>query len=190
MMKKPILLIASLAFAALLALSGCSPNATPAEPTAAPGESPATGMPNPIAEVESAADFERLNVKIDAPEDALDVSYRIIADKTAEVRFTLDGVSYVYRSANTGTEEDISGVYTEFDERSDISVDGMDWYAIINISTNKDAGALARWQYLPVQFSLYTEDHVDPEAFAEFATDLAYRAFKDNTSLPSPAPVG
>ncbi len=190
-MKRTILLITSLAFAALLAVTGCSPNAVPPiEPTAAPAESPATGIPNPIVEVGSAADFEKLNVKIDAPEGASDVSYRIIGDKVAEITFTLDGVTYTYRSANTGTEEDISGVYTEFDERSDIAVDGMDWYAIININTNKDAGALARWQYLPVQFSLYTEDKVDVEAFTNLATDLAYRAFKDNTSLPSPAPVG
>ncbi len=190
-MKRPILLIASLAFAALLAVSGCSQKLVPPlEPT--PVESPATGLPNPIVEVESAADFEKLNVKIDAPEGATDVSYRIISDTIAEITFTLDGVTYTYRSANTGTEEDISGVYTEFEERSDISVDGMDWYAIININTNKDAGALARWQYLPVQFSLYTEDHVETDAFTEFVTDLAYRAYKDNAAatLPSPAPVG
>ncbi len=194
-MKKKVLLITSLALAAVLAVSGCSQRAVPpSEPTAAPVESPvaspSTGIPNPIVEVESAADFEPLNVKIDAPEGATDVSYRIIGDKVAEITFTLDGVTYVYRSANTGTEEDISGVYTEFDERSDISVDGMDWYAIININTNKDAGALARWQYLPVQFSLYTEDKVDAETFTNLATDLAYSAFKNNTSLPSPAPVG
>lgn len=195
-MKKTALLIPSLAFAALLAVSGCAQRAVPPlEPTAAPpiespAESPNPGIPNPVVEVESAADFEALNVRIDAPEGATDVSYRIIGDKIAEITFTLDGITYAYRSANTGTEEDISGVYTEFDERSDIAVDGIDWYAIININTNKDAGALATWQYLPVQFSLYTEGKVDAEAFTDLATDLAYAAFKANTSLNSPAPIG
>lgn len=193
-MKKTARLITLFAFAALLAVSGCARTVPPTEPIAAPIESPAQspniGMPNPVVEVESAKDFEALNVKIDAPEGATDVSYRIIADKIAEITFTLDGATYTYRSANTGTEEDISGVYTEFDERSDISVDGLDWYAIININTNQDAGALATWQYLPVQFSLYTEDKVDVEAFTNLATDLAYAAFKANTALPNTTPVG
>ena len=196
-MKKTGFIIASLALGAVLAVSGCAqqavppvaPTEAPAGTPTAPVETPGTALPNPVVEVESAADFEALGVKIDAPEGATDVSYRIIGDKLAEITFTLDGVTYTYRSANTGTEEDISGVYTEFEERSDIAVDGADWYAIININTNKDAGALATWQYLPVQFSLYTKDKADTDAFTNLATDLAHAAFQANAQN-SPAPVG
>lgn len=176
-MKKTLFIIFALVLTA--ALYGCKP-ATPPEPQA--------GLPNPIVEVEDASDFEKLGVSIDAPEGATDVRYSIISDKLAQVDFTLDGASYTYRAAITeDEEEDISGVYETFDEESAISVDGLDWYAIIVIKSNEAGkGALASWQYLPAQFTLYTPDSVDSETITNLATLLAEKAYRSQQAAAAP----
>ena len=176
-MKKTLFIILALVFTA--ALSGCKPAAEP---------EPQVGLPNPIVEVESASDFEKIGVSIDAPEGATNVGYSIISDKLAQVHFTLDGVAYTYRAAITQDEdEDISGVYETFDEESAISVDGLDWYAIIVIKSNGTGkGAFASWQYLPAQFTLYTPDSVDTETFTELATALAEKAYRIQQAAATP----
>lgn len=177
-MKKTLFIILALVFT--LALSGCKPAAE---------TEPQTGLPNPIVEVGSASDFEKIGVYIDAPEGATDVRYSILSDQLAQVDFKLDGANYTYRAAITeDEEEDISGVYKTFDEESAISIDGLDWYAIIVIKSNQTGkGALASWQYLPAQFTLYTPDSVDSETITNLATVLAEKAFRSQQAAATPA---
>lgn len=177
-MKKTLYILLALMLTAML--SGCKPATEP---------EPQVGLPNPIVEIEDASDFGKTGVSIDAPEGATDIRYSIISDQLAQVDFTLDGVTYTYRAAITENEdEDISGVYETFDEESAISVDGLDWYAIIVVKTMKDGnGALASWQYLPAQFTLYTADSVDAETITNLATVLAEKAYRSQQAAATPA---
>ena len=63
------------------------------------GEEPPVMGGSPFEDVQSAADFERLGFSIDAPEGAEEVSYCILDGEIAQVNFTLDGHSYLYRAA-------------------------------------------------------------------------------------------
>ncbi len=131
------------------------------------------GLPNPVKEVADAGAFQPLDLYIDAPEDADEVSYSIISDQIAQVSFTLDGRRYTYRAAHT--EEDISGLYVAFeDEEAGVEADGDGWYASIRIRTVKDSGgALAEFRYGTAAFSLYTGDATDTQTMSRIAVALA-----------------
>jgi len=66
---------------------------------------------SPFVDVQSAADFEKLGFSIDAPEGAEDVTYCILDAAIAQVDFTLDGHSYLYRAAKL--DGDFSGANGE-----------------------------------------------------------------------------
>ena len=66
---------------------------------------------SPFEDVQSAEDFETLGFVIDAPEGAADVSYCIMDGEIAQVDFTLDGHSYLYRAAKL--DGDFSGANGE-----------------------------------------------------------------------------
>ena len=66
---------------------------------------------SPFEDVQSAADFETLGFIIDAPEGAEDVAYCIMDGEIAQVDFTLDGHSYLYRAAKL--DGDFSGINSE-----------------------------------------------------------------------------
>jgi len=200
-MKKILIALAPLLCLALI-LSGCGQKAVPpAEPTpgaatpspapsatetpaASPSSPASAGLSNPIVPAENAAAFRELGLAFDAPAGASDIKYSIIGGKVAQIVFTLKGQQYTYRAANT--DDDISGVSDPFDETSDISVDGDDWFAIIRVQTRTGGGALAAWQYLPTMYSLYTEAAVERDEFTSLATNLAHDAFMAASAAPSP----
>ena len=66
---------------------------------------------SPFEDVQSAEDFETLGFVIDAPEGAEDVAYCIMDGEIAQVDFTLDGHSYLYRAAKL--DGDFSGINSE-----------------------------------------------------------------------------
>ena len=66
---------------------------------------------SPFEDVQGAADFEKLGFSIDAPEGAEDVTYCIMDGEIAQVDFTLDGRSYLYRAAKL--DGDFSGANGE-----------------------------------------------------------------------------
>ena len=66
---------------------------------------------SPFEDVQSAEDFETLGFIIDAPEGAEDVAYCIMDGEIAQVDFTLDGHSYLYRAAKL--DGDFSGINSE-----------------------------------------------------------------------------
>ena len=75
------------------------------------GDEPPVMVGSPFEDVQSAADFEKLGFVIDAPEGAENVTYCILDAAIAQVDFTLDGHSYLYRAAKL--DGDFSGVNSE-----------------------------------------------------------------------------
>ena len=167
--KRTFIILFALMFAAALPLTGCSTK-----------QNTGAQIPNPIVEVQDSQAFEKLGLSITPPEGATDVTYSIIADRTAQIQFSLDGASYTYRTAISDDEnEDISGVYEEFEEEENaMSVDGADWYAIIVVKTIKSGGYLASWHYDKHLFTLYTPDKVEAETFNSLSTKLAESAYR------------
>ena len=74
-------------------------------------DDPPVMVGSPFEDVQSAEDFETLGFVIDAPEGAADVSYCIMDGEIAQVDFTLDGRSYLYRAAKL--DGDFSGANGE-----------------------------------------------------------------------------
>lgn len=132
-----------------------------------------TEVVNPVKEVDGASAFEPMDLYIDAPDGASDVRYSTISDKIAQVVFTLDGHEYTYRAAHT--DEDITGLYVEYEEielHSDADGDG--WTASVRVRTIRDGGGmLAEFAYGTAKFSLYTPDPVNEQTVAELAVSLA-----------------
>ena len=92
------------------------------------------GMANPLTELASSAELaEATGVNLEAPDGSSDVAYISIdmgdGSKIADVRFTLDGVNYVYRAIVTGATaledcEDISGNYSEWSATALVDIEG------------------------------------------------------------------
>jgi hypothetical protein len=121
MIKKTLSIVIALvlifAFASCKKLVNEQAQATaPAESTTAAPEAtpePQVEIPNPIVEVDGAADFSDLGFIITPYQQADTESYSIIGGKVAQIIFTYNGQTFTYRGAVT--TDDISGVYETFD---------------------------------------------------------------------------
>ncbi len=139
-MKKALrmTMIMACALAAALLLGACNsgPKVEPSEPGAQ--------MPNPIVEVEGAAEIKtKMGIDMLAPEGAEKAQYSIIADTTAQVTFELDGAEYTYRIAKaSGGMEDISGMYIDFAATKEADINGIP----CKLSCNDGAEGMINWQ--------------------------------------------
>ena len=169
-MKKSVFiigLVAALAVAA--ALAGCA--AQKPETPSQPSESQNAQISNPIVQYDDASAFESLGIAIDAPKNADGVSYSIIGGELAQVKFTVDGSDYTYRAQKT--DEDISGLYVEFEDES-VHLDATyDKGCVgVDIKSVKDSeGKLAVWKLDGTMFALYTES-ASTEAIQSVAMQL------------------
>lgn len=64
---------------------------------------------DPFVTVDSAKDFEKLGIYIDAPEGAIDTSYTILDGEIADITFTVDNHEYTIRASKQSG--DFSGIY-------------------------------------------------------------------------------
>ena len=104
----------------------------------------------------------------------------MISDQVAQVRFRFQGLEYTFRAAKEVEGEALHGVYKTFDEvELGIEADGVDWYASVRIRTVEEGrdGALATWDYDPVNYSLWTGDNATAEQVGELAVSLAQSVF-------------
>lgn len=93
------------------------------------GVLPDAGVTNPVSQVASADAFSALNLTLSAPENAENVTYYIIADEIAEVRFDVDGVSYTARaSSKISDHEMLSGIYGTWTDST--LADGISYYMV------------------------------------------------------------
>lgn len=160
-MKKKIAMIVFMGILCL-GLLGCGKKDSPAAKD---------GMENPIKEVKK-EELERVGVEMEEPDGAADMNYYIIGDETAQITFTLGGHEYIYRGART--EEDISGIYEEFEGDSvsyNISEDGHN--AEVTLKKTTEGAYLATWMWENISYSLYTADVVSDQIITELFTELA-----------------
>lgn len=169
MKKILIVTLAAMIAVALIACSAPQQAATTEEPAAPAAEAEEeaseepVGMPNPIEEVESGdVILERLEIFITVPEGATDVQYSIIAERTAQVDFKLDGIAYNHRIQKTAALEDISGVYAEFETEKD-----MEWVDYpYHIRYNEGGEGLSQWydELAEASYSVYMESGANEAA--------------------------
>ena len=109
-MKKTMLIILNLLLALAL-LAGCGKGA-PAE------SEELAGLPNPLRPSSREEIAARFGVDLKAPEGASDPVYTTIETEPAiaQLRFTLDGLSWTARAAKAEAYADISGMYYEWRE--------------------------------------------------------------------------
>ena len=147
--------------------------AAAAEPKAT--AEPAVELPNPIVEVEGAADFSDLGFIITPHQQADKASYSIIGGTIAQIVFTLDGETFTYRGAVT--KDDISGVYESFDplpQSLDLEGPGFKVSVLIQTIDGGAKGALAKWSYEDVRYSFYTPDQTDYESLTDVLLPIIY----------------
>ena len=138
----------------------------------APATDPTEGgvqIANPFAEVESAEDFKALSIPLDAPDGAEEVSYFIIDGEIAEIRFTLDGKSYLARAtAQTG---DFSGLYGQ--ESDAETVDAATNAVLVSVDTDTAVYQKITWTDGIINYCLYGTDGADKDQVL-----AAYEALK------------
>ncbi len=178
-LKKLLALTVSTALFVTMAACGAPTQQPTAPQEPAADAQPQAQLPNPIVAVDGPEAFAAISsdIRLYPPVGGENVTYSIISNQVAQIQFTLDGRAYTYRAACT--DEDISGVYQTFDNESHgVEADGPDWYASVSIRTiaGGNNGALARFSFAPVSYTLYTGDSVTVEILGELAISLAQTA--------------
>lgn len=136
----------------VLGLAHWLPNSSTTDPTEG-----GVQIANPFVEVESADDFKALSITLDAPDGAEDISYAIIDGEMAQVRFTLDGKSYLARAAaQTG---DFSGLYGQ--ESDPETVDAKTNAVLVSVDVGTGVYQKITWTNGKVNYCLYGTDGAD-----------------------------
>ena len=170
-----------MAMALMLLCCGCTLNVL------RPNGEPATNIPNPIVNVDSAEAFAGTGVSIDAPVDAGDVSYSIIDGTLAQVSFTYDSLEYIYRASASAT--DIDGIYYNKKAEYVLSVicDGFNVDA--TIYSAEGHGMLALWEHDGISYSLWHEGEVSDEALQAAVLGVMGRSFQGVQADSSASPI-
>ena len=170
-----LLLVFSFASCKAAASEPAKATASAPSPTPVATAEPAAQIPNPIVEVEGAADFSDLGFIITPYQQADSASYSIIGGKVAQIIFTLDGKTYTYRGAVT--TEDISGVYESFDpdpQSLDLEGPGFKVSLVVKTIDGGASGALAEWSYEDVRYTFYTSDPTDFDEMTDVLLPIVY----------------
>ncbi len=141
-----------------------------AEPTAEPAQ-----LPNPVVEVDGAADFSDLGFIITPHQQADSAVYSIIGGTLAQIVFTLDGQTFTYRAEQT--TQDISGVYETFDplpQSLDLAGPGFEVTVLVRTIDSGARGALAEWEYEDIRYSFYTPDKTDFDQLTDVLLPIIY----------------
>jgi len=146
-MKSKKIIFVSLILISLTALlfTGCTPAAEKKDDSK-------TEIPNPMVEQASLeAIKEAIGFSFESlPTGITDVKYFTIADNLAQADFTLDGVAYTARKADSGMEN-WSGVYRAFDNgQTKTNLSGAEV-----LFQYDDGAGLATWSTGNYNFSVY-----------------------------------
>ena len=112
---------------------------------------------NPFVEVESADAFRNLAITLDAPDGAQEVSYAVIDGEIAEVRFVLDGKSYLARAS--AQEGDFSGLYGQESETE--TVDAKTNAVLVSVDVGTGVYQKLNWTNGKINYCLYGTDGAD-----------------------------
>jgi hypothetical protein len=135
----------------MLALTGC----TQSQDSAASQEN----LPNPMVEMTSLeAINDRLGFTFDSlPAPATDSVYYVIADTIAEADLNFEEKAFTIRKAKR-SEEDISGVYTQFNHGQTITDSRGN---TVFYQYNDGAEGLATFSTTDYDYSVYTAENFD-----------------------------
>ncbi|MBQ6047958.1 MAG: hypothetical protein IJL40_01300 [Oscillospiraceae bacterium] len=105
-----------------------------------------TGLPNPLKETDAEGIMQTLGLEFGVPEGAGEVSYYIINDETAEMRFTVDTARFTARIKPSAEFEDISGMYYDWTATIDTwKVQHCDARNMSYISETEDDAMVTLW---------------------------------------------
>ena len=152
------MIVGTITLSLALVVSSCGAPGGSAAGTTSPTNTPASTdtlspqQTNPVEEADAAA-LAQAGLPLEAPFGSEDVSYSLIDGKTAQVRFTLNGVDYTFRG--TREEGDVAGVYGEIQSEETIAACGGVYSQTTTYRTYTDGGKVALWDSAGVHCSLY-----------------------------------
>lgn len=83
------------------------------------------GIANPWSDADAAAVAEMIGTEVPVPEGAANITYRILsAENIAEVAYDLNDAHCNHRLKKTDAEEDISGLYYNWDSTEESTYEG------------------------------------------------------------------
>ncbi|MEG0912112.1 MAG: hypothetical protein RSG53_00755 [Oscillospiraceae bacterium] len=134
-------------------------------------DEPQTQIPNPMVEEKNSDAFEAAGIKLEAPEEASDVKYYIIAGELAQITFALDGDEYTFRAAKT--DEDISGICEVFEEDTHIIKKTSDDGEVdISVRRTKNGAYVGSWRLGKTQYSLSCLSGIESDKMYQACDDL------------------
>ena len=128
-----------------------------------PGDTPITPEEsmvqggNPFTEVDNADAFKKLSITLDAPSKAQEISYAVIDGEIAEVRFELDGRTFLARAS--ALDGDFSGLNGQ--ELSSETIDAKTNAVLVTIDTGIEKYHKIIWTNGKVNYCLYGTDGAD-----------------------------
>ena len=176
-MKKLIALFSAVCLMTLLCACGKQEVPQPDEPAVGEPAVGGTTVVNPMHESSQEAILQELGLSFQIPAGAENVAFWTIGSDPilAQMNFTFDGDEYTYRVSTNSGNEDISGMYYEWEQTEETSVGGLtaevkwidwnqgviSWYDVvpgIQYSLSQDTNAtfnsleiMANALFIPVQ---------------------------------------
>ena len=128
-------------------------------------------MPNPVVSVDSPAAFDVLGIWLDAPLEAEDIRYSIIAGQVAQIQFRMGEDEYTWRAART--DNDISGLHDARPGAVELYTLSCGGREVLAQQRAICGGRHATWRWQGISFSLFTPRMTDGRAFTALLLRLA-----------------
>lgn len=129
------------------------------------------GGANPRKQVENREGLSALGVRIAEPDNSDDVTYYIVGENTAEIRFTWKDCEYQFRGAAGSVD---SGVEEEWKADSEkIEAEYDDEKIEITIQSAENGARLAAWKTGDSAYSLYTKGEVSDADWQKICREAA-----------------
>lgn len=126
-------------------------------------------LENPMKPVDGVEAFTKLDVYMNPPDGAKEVTYYTIGKKIAQIDFALDGIEYTYRGSTL--EEDISGINEEFvGDPLKITTKGG---AEIQIKATTSDARIATWKNSGASYCLLAAKDAKGESMAVLSQQIA-----------------
>ena len=124
-------------------------------------------LANPIENVSSSKDFEKIGIVLEAPLNSINISYTTIGNTTAQIDFTLDNVNYNLRASSL--DKNISGIYEKVTRSEQFFI--KDQIEVI-IDTTTSNTKVVKWQCNNLTYSLSTQDEVANDVLLNIVGEL------------------
>lgn len=135
----------------------------------------ALSIPNPMTKASPELLINQLGVNFLVPQGAENVSYHIIADKIAQMSFTINDSEVTARIQPSNQFEDISGMYYNWSFQEDCNIGWCQGRLFLTTSDKKNIGLCLWYDVVPgLMYSL----SIDSNATKEQLIQLAQAVYK------------